>query len=130
MTDPISDYLTRIRNAQQAGHRRVDIPASKIKRAMTQILQDKGYIQRYLDIDDNQQGVLRIFLKYDHYGLPVIKQFNRVSKPGLRKYCNATEIPRVHNGLGIAILTTSRGLMTDKEARRLQVGGEILCYVY
>ncbi len=130
MTDPISDYLTRIRNAQQAGHRRVDIPASKIKRAMTQILQDKGYIQRYLDIDDNQQGLIRIFLKYDHYGMPVIKHFSRVSKPGLRKYCVADEIPRVHNGLGIAILTTSRGVMTDKEARKLRVGGEILCHVY
>jgi small subunit ribosomal protein S8 len=130
MTDPISDYLARIRNAQQAGHRRVDIPASKMKRAITQILQDKGYIQRYLDIDDNQQGQLRIFLKYDHYGLPVIKKMVRVSKPGLRKYCNAGEIPRVHNGLGVAILTTSRGVMTDKEARKLKVGGEILCYIY
>lgn len=130
MTDPISDYLTRIRNAQQAGHRRVDIPASKIKRAMTQILQDKGYIQRYLDIDDNQQGLLRIFLKYDHYGLPVIKHLTRVSRPGLRKYCNSYEIPRVHNGLGVALLSTSRGVMTDKEARKLRVGGEILCYVY
>ena len=130
MTDPISDYLTRIRNAQQAGHRRVDIPASKIKRAITQILQDKGYIQRYLDIDDNLQGQLRIFLKYDHYGLPVIKNFTRVSKPGLRKYCGSDNIPRVHNSLGVAILTTSRGVMTDKEARKLRVGGEILCYVY
>ncbi|MDG5768309.1 30S ribosomal protein S8 [Balneolales bacterium ANBcel1] len=130
MTDPISDYLTRIRNAQQAGHRRVDIPASKMKRAITQILLDKGFIQRYLDIDDNLQGLIRIFLKYDHYGLPVIKHFRRVSKPGLRKYCSADAIPRVHNGLGIAILTTSRGIMTDKEARKLGVGGEILCYVY
>ncbi len=130
MTDPISDYLTRIRNAQQAGHRRVDIPASKIKRAMTQILMDKGYIQRYLDIDDDLQGLIRIFLKYDHYGLPVIKDLSRISKPGLRKYCAADEIPRVRNGLGNAILTTSRGVMTDKEARKLRVGGEILCYVY
>lgn len=130
MTDPISDYLTRIRNAQQAGHRRVDIPASKIKRAITRILQDKGYIQRFLDIDDNQQGVLRIFLKYDHYGLPVIKKMTRISRPGLRKYCGAEEIPRVHNGLGIAIMTTSRGVMTDKEARKLRLGGEILCHVY
>jgi small subunit ribosomal protein S8 len=130
MTDPISDYLTRIRNAQQAGHRRVDIPASTMKRAITQILLDKGYIQRYLDIDDNLQGLIRIFLKYDHYGLPVIKRISRVSRPGLRKYCGFNEIPRVHNGLGIAILTTSRGVMTDKEARRLRLGGEILCYVY
>ncbi|MEX0681220.1 MAG: 30S ribosomal protein S8 [Balneolales bacterium] len=130
MTDPIADYLARIRNAQQAGHRRVDIPASKIKRTLTQILQDKGYIQRYLDIDDNLQGRLRVFLKYDHYGQPVIKKMIRVSRPGLRKYCSADDIPRVHNGLGVAILTTSRGVMTDKEARKVGVGGEILCYVY
>lgn len=130
MTDPISDYLTQIRNAQQAGHRRVDIPASRMKRALTQILQDKGYIQRYLDIDDNQQGLIRIFLKYDHYGMPVIKFLKRVSRPGLRKYCTADDVPRVHNGLGIAILTTSRGIMSDKEARKLKIGGEVLCYIY
>lgn len=130
MTDPIADFLVRIRNAQQAGHRKVDIPASRIKRAMTKILLDKGYIQRYLDIDDDKQGLLRLFLKYDHYGKPVIKNLTRVSKPGLRKYIPAVEIPRVRNGLGIAILTTSRGVMTDKEARKLGVGGEVLCYIY
>ncbi len=130
MTDPISDFLTRIRNAQQAGHRRVDVPASKMKRALTKILLDKGYIQNFLDIDDGKQGLIRIFLKYDHYGQPVIKKLTRVSRPGLRKYSKSAEVPRVLNGLGIAIVTTSQGVMTDKEARKLNVGGEILCYVY
>jgi len=130
MTDPIADFLTRIRNAQQAGHRRVDIPASKLKRAITKILLDKGYIQYYLDIDDNKQGLIRIFLKYDHYGQPVIKKITRVSKPGLRKYSKSDEVPRVLNGLGIAVVTTSQGVMTDKEARKLNVGGEVLCYIY
>lgn len=108
----------------------MDIPASKMKRAMTQILLDKGYIQNFLDIDDGKQGLIRIFLKYDHYGTPVIKKLDRVSKPGLRKYCSSEEVPRVLNGYGIAILTTSKGVMTDKEARKLKVGGEIICYVY
>jgi len=130
MTDPIADFLTRIRNAQQAGHRRVDILASKLKRAITKILLDKGYIQNYLDIDDNKQGLIRIFLKYDHYGQPVIKKITRVSKPGLRKYSKSDEVPRVLNGLGIAVVTTSQGVMTDKEARKLNVGGEVLCYIY
>jgi small subunit ribosomal protein S8 len=129
-TDPIADYLARIRNAQSAGHRRVDIPASKLKRAMTKILVDKGYISRYIDIDDNKQGVLRLFLKYDAYGLPVIRNIKRISKPGLRKYCNSTEIPRALNGLGIVILSTSKGVMTDKEATKLHVGGEVLCSIY
>jgi small subunit ribosomal protein S8 len=130
MTDPIADYLTRLRNAQRAGHRRVDVPASRIKRALTQILLDKGYIQNYLDIDDNKQGLLRIFLKYDHYGQPVIKKITRISKPGLRKYVSSENLPRVLNGFGIAILTTSQGVMTDKEARKLNVGGEVICHVY
>ena len=130
MTDPISDFLTTIRNAQQAGHRRVDVPASKIKRAVTKILLDKGYIQNFLDIDDGKQGLIRIFLKYDHYGQPVIKKLTRVSRPGLRKYSKSAEVPRVLNGLGIAIVTTSQGVMTDKEARKLNVGGEVLCYIY
>ncbi|MEX0769100.1 MAG: 30S ribosomal protein S8 [Balneolaceae bacterium] len=129
-TDPISDYLTRIRNAQSAGHRRVDIPASKLKRAMTKILIEKGFIQRYIDIDDEKQGVLRLFLKYDAYGHPVIRNIKRISKPGLRLYCSATEIPRSLNGLGIVILSTSRGVMTDKEAQKLNVGGEIICSIY
>ena len=130
MTDPISDFLTRIRYAQQAGHRRVDIPASKVKRAITKILLDKGYIQNFLDIDDGKQGLIRVFLKYDHYGQPVIKKLTRVSRPGLRQYSKSAEVPRVLNGLGIAVVTTSQGVMTDKEARRLNVGGEVLCYIY
>ncbi len=129
-TDPIADYLTRIRNAQRAGHRKVDIPASKIKRALTRILVDKGYVSRFIDIDDQKQGVLRIFLKYDAYGQPVIREIKRLSKPGLRTYAKATEIPRSRNGLGIVILSTSMGLMTDKEAKKLNVGGEILCTIY
>ncbi|GAA5523436.1 30S ribosomal protein S8 [Aliifodinibius salicampi] len=130
MFDPISDYLTQIRNAQQAGHRRVDIPASKLKRAMTKILLDKGYINKYINIDDGKQGMLRLFLKYDAYGQPVIKKLERRSKPGLREYRGSDEIPRALNGLGIVIMSTSRGVMTDKEARKLKVGGEVLCTVY
>ncbi len=129
-TDPVSDYLSRLRNAQRAGHRRVDVPASKLKRAMTKILVDKGYVNRFIDITDNKQGVLRLFLKYDAYGQPVIKKINRVSKPGLRKYSVSENIPSSYNGLGIVIVSTSQGVMTDKEARKLNVGGEILCTVY
>jgi small subunit ribosomal protein S8 len=130
MTDPIADFLTRIRNAQQAGHRSVDIPASKIKRSMARILHDKGYISNFIDISDNKQGILRLFLKYDSYGQPVIRELNRVSRPGLRKYAGHGQLPRVRNGLGVAILTTSQGVMTDKEARKLNIGGEVLCYIY
>ncbi len=130
MTDPIADYLTRIRNAQQAGHRRVDIPASKLKRAMTKILADKGYISKYIDIEDGKQGIIRMFLKYDSYGHPVIRKMKRLSKPGLRVYKGGDEVPRAQNGLGIVILSTSKGVMTDKEARKLNVGGEILCTIY
>ncbi|MFO7798280.1 30S ribosomal protein S8 [Rhodohalobacter sp.] len=129
-SDTISDFLTRIRNAQRAGHRRVDIPASKIKRAMTKILVDKGYVNRFIDIEDGKQGIIRIFLKYDAYGKPVIREMKRVSKPGLRKYSSSEKIPRSYNGLGVVIVSTSRGVMTDKEARKLNVGGEILCTVY
>ncbi len=129
-SDTISDFLTRIRNAQQAGHRRVDIPASKVKRAMAKILVDKGYISKFIDIDDNKQGVLRLFLKYDAYGQPVIKELKRISKPGLRKYRGSEDLPRMYGGLGIIIISTSKGLMTDKEAKKLNVGGEILCSVY
>jgi small subunit ribosomal protein S8 len=130
MFDPIADYLTHIRNAQQAGHRRVDIPASKLKRAMTKILLDKGYIHKYINIDDGKQGMLRLFLKYDAYGDPVIKNIKRESKPGLRIYCSADEIPSSLNGLGIVMLSTSRGVMTDKEARKMHVGGEVLCKIH
>jgi len=130
MTDPIADFLTRIRNAQQAGHRSVDIPASKIKRSMARILHDKGYISNFIDIADNKQGILRLFLKYDSYGHPVIREIKRVSKPGLRKYAGHGNLPRVRNGLGVAIITTSQGVMTDKEARKLNIGGEVLCHIY
>ncbi|MAB06967.1 MAG: 30S ribosomal protein S8 [Rhodobacteraceae bacterium] len=130
MNDPIADFLTRIRNAQTAGHRKVDVPASKLKRAMAKILVDKGYIAKYIDIQDGKQGIIRMFLKYDSYGLPVIRDLDRYSKPGLRKYSGAQDVPRSQNGLGIVILSTSKGVMTDKEARKLNVGGEVLCTVY
>ncbi len=129
-SDTVSDYLTRIRNAQRAGHRRVDIPASKLKRAISKILVDKGYITRFIDIEDGKQGVLRLFLKYDAYGQPVIKELHKVSKPGLRKYSSSEDLPKFYGGLGVVIVSTSRGVMTDKEARKLNVGGEVLCTVY
>jgi small subunit ribosomal protein S8 len=130
MNDPIADFLTRIRNAQTAGHRKVDVPASKLKRAMAKILVDKGYISKYIDIQDGKQGVIRMYLKYDSYGLPVIRNIKRVSRPGLREHAGANNVPRSQNGLGIVILSTSKGVMTDKEARKLNVGGEVLCSVY
>lgn len=129
-TDPVADYLTRIRNAQMAAHRYTDVPASKLKRAITQILLEKGYIRHYLNVDDGKQGLLRIYLKYDRQGRPVIQELTRVSTPGLRQYVNARELPRVRNGLGTAIVSTSRGVMTDKEARKINVGGEVLAYVF
>ena len=130
IVDTVGDYLTRIRNAQSAGHRHVDVPASKLKRAMTQILVEKGYVKNYLNIDDGKQGLLRIYLKYDREGAPVIQMLERVSKPGLRRYVGAADLPRVKNGLGVAIVSTSRGVMTDKEARKINVGGEVLAYVF
>jgi len=132
ITDPIADYLTRIRNAQKAKHRVVDIPASNIKKEITKILKDKGYILNYKFEDDvNYQGSIKIALKYHpETKIPAIKSLKRVSTPGLRNYCDSDNIPRVLNGLGIAVLSTSRGVMTDKEARELNVGGEVLCYVY
>ncbi|MEX0945722.1 MAG: 30S ribosomal protein S8 [Balneolaceae bacterium] len=129
-SDTVSDYLTRIRNAQQAGHRRVDIPASKLKRAMTKILVDKGYINKFIDIEDGKQGILRLFLKYDTYGQPVIKEIKRLSKPGLRKYSSKDNLPRSYGGLGVVIVSTSIGVMTDKEAKKLNIGGELLCSIY
>jgi len=130
ITDPVADYLARIRNAQMAGHRFTDVPASKLKRAITQILLEKGYVRNYINIDDGKQGLLRIYLKYDREGVPVIQSLKRASKPGLRHYVGAADLPRVRNGLGIAILSTSRGVMTDKEARKINVGGEVLAYVF
>ncbi|MEN8790292.1 MAG: 30S ribosomal protein S8 [Flavobacteriaceae bacterium] len=131
LTDPIADYLTRIRNASRAGHRVVEIPASNLKREMTKILFDQGYILSYKFEDDKVQGIIKIALKYDRSTKePVIKKMKRISKPGLRKYASSTEMPRVLNGLGIAIVSTSHGVMTSKQADREKVGGEVLCYVY
>lgn len=132
MTDPISDYLTRLRNAIKAGHRVVDVPASNLKKEMTKILKEKGYILNYkFEEDVNYQGNIKIALKFHpETGISAIKTLTRVSKPGLRKYVDSDNIPRVLNGLGIAILSTSKGVITDKEARDLNVGGEVLCYVY
>ncbi len=131
VTDPIADYLTRIRNAVMANHRIVEIPASNVKREMTKILFDKGYILNYKLEEDNKQGIIKIALKYHPESKKnAIKHLERVSRPGLRKYVNVDELPRVLNGLGIAILSTSKGVISDKEARAQKVGGEVLCYVY
>lgn len=130
-TDPIADFLTRIRNASAAGLKTVDIPGSNIKRAMTQILFDQGYILNYKFEEDNKQGIIKIALKYNmSTRIPAITKLQRISKPGLRKYAGSEELPRVLNGLGIAMISTSKGVITDKEARKLNVGGEVLCYVY
>ena len=131
VTDPIADFLTRIRNAQMAGHRVVDIPASNLKKRMTEILYNQGYILKYKFEDDNKQGVIKIALKYDpQTKTPAIQSMERVSRPGLRQYASPSEFRRVKNGLGVAILSTSKGVMTDKEAKAQNVGGEVLCYVY
>ena len=130
-TDPIADYLTRIRNANSAGHRVVEIPASNLKKEITKILFDQGYILSYKFEDNAAQGTIKIALKYDKSTKdPVIKKIQRVSRPGLRKYTGVDELPRVLNGLGIAIVSTSHGVMTSKQARQENVGGEVLCYVY
>ena len=131
-TDPIADYLTRIRNAVKANHRVVEVPASNMKKEMTKILFDKGFISNYkFEDSENKQGNIKIALKYNAVTkMPAISTIRRISKPGLRKYVKADRTPRVINGLGIAIVSTSRGLMTDKEARQLNVGGEVICYVY
>jgi len=131
MTDPIADFLTRIRNAITAGHKVVEIPASNLKKDITKILYDKGYILSYKYLDDGVQGTIKIALKYHPQSkVSAIKSLERVSRPGLRKYASVDELPRVLNGLGVAILSTSQGVMTDKEARKMKVGGEVLCYVY
>jgi len=131
MTDPIADYLTRLRNALKANHRVVEIPASNLKKEITKVLFEKGYITNYKFEDEGPQGTIKIALKYlPGSNEPAIRNLRRVSRPGLRKYSGAGELPRVINGLGIAIVSTSRGVMTDKEARRQHVGGEVLCYVY
>lgn len=131
MTDPIADYLTRLRNAIKAQHRVVEIPSSRLKKEITKILFEQGYILNYKFIDDNKQGVIKIALKYDpQSNVSAIKSLKRVSTPGLRSYVGYREMPRVLNGLGIAVVSTSKGVMTDKEARVQKVGGEVLCYIY
>ncbi len=129
ITDPIADYLTRIRNAAKAQHRKVDIPASRVKKEITQILCDSKFLTRYTIVEDNKQNILRITLKY-YNNKNVITGLRRISKPGIRQYRPADELPRVNNGLGIAIVSTSKGIMTDKQAKKENVGGEVLCYVW
>ncbi|MCZ6760045.1 MAG: 30S ribosomal protein S8 [Gemmatimonadetes bacterium] len=129
MTDPVADMLTRIRNACRAGHRRVDIPVSKFKTEIAKLLMDNHYIQDYKVLDDGRHGLLRVYLKY--YGdAPVIRELKRISTPGLRRYVKFREIPRVKNGLGMVILSTPQGVMSDKDARRARVGGEVLAVVW
>ncbi len=131
VTDPIADFLTRLRNAQMARHRIVEIPASNLKKRITEILYDKGYILKYKFEDDNKQGLIKIALKYNaETKEPVIRSLERVSRPGLRQYAKPAEIRRVKSGLGIAIVSTSKGVMTDKEARAQNVGGEVLCQIW
>ena len=130
-TDPIADYLTRVRNAVKANHRVVEIPASNLKKEITKILFDQGFILSYKFDDSSVQGTIKIALKYNKETKEsVIKQIQRISKPGLRKYASSTEMPRILNGLGISIVSTSHGVMTGKQAQRENVGGELLCYVY
>lgn len=131
MTDPIADYLTRLRNAIQANHRVVEVPASNLKKEITKVLFEKGYILNYKFVEEGPQGTIKIALKYDPVNkVNAIKKLIRVSTPGLRKYTGYKEMPRVLNGLGIAILSTSKGVMTDKEAVAEKIGGEVLCYIY
>jgi len=131
VTDPIADFLTRIRNAQMAGHRIVEIPASNLKKRMTEILYNQGYILKYKFEDDNKQGLIKIALKYDaQTKQPAIHSLERISRPGLRHYSKPGEFRRVKNGLGVAIVSTSKGVLTDKEAKTQNVGGEVLCYIY
>ena len=131
MTDPIADYLTRLRNAIQANHRVVTVPASNLKKDITKILFEKGYILNFKFVEDGKQGIIKIALKYDATGkVNAIKSLKRVSTPGLRQYTGYKDMPRVINGLGIAILSTNQGIITDKEARKLQVGGEVLAFVW
>ena len=131
MTDPIADYLTRIRNAVQAGHKVVEIPASRVKTELTRILHEKGYILSYKIEEGKPFNTIKIALRYHpDTKQPAIKKLERVSRPGLRRYTKADDLPRVLNGLGIAVISTSKGIITDKEAKTLRVGGEVMCYVY
>lgn len=130
MTDPIADMLTRVRNACRAGHRKVDIPSSRMKREIARILKESGFVHNYAYIDDNRQGYLRLYLKYSPDEECAIQGVKRESRPGLRKYVGKDEIPRILNGLGVAILSTSKGILTDRTARRESVGGEVVCSVW
>ena len=131
VTDPIADFLTIIRNAQMAGHRMVEIPASNLKKRMTEILYNQGYILKYKFEEDTKQGLIKIALKYDeNTKQPAIRTLERISRPGLRQYAKPAEIKRVINGLGIAILSTSKGVLTYKQAKAANVGGEVLCYIH
>lgn len=131
VTDPIADFLTRIRNAINANHRIVEVPASNLKKEMTKVLHDKGFIRNYKFVEDDKQGIIKIALKYNtQTKQSAITKLERISKPGLRKFADAESLPRVLNGLGIAILSTSSGVISDKEARSQHIGGEVLCYVY
>ncbi|MBP3624437.1 MAG: 30S ribosomal protein S8 [Peptococcaceae bacterium] len=130
MTDPIADFLTRIRNANMVMHEKVEIPASKTKIALAEILKNEGFIKDYEQIEDGKQGVIRVYLKYGPNREKVISGLKCISKPGLKVYCKKDEIPKVLGGLGIAIISTSKGIMTDKEARKLGLGGEVICYVW
>ena len=130
MTDPIADFLTRIRNANMVMHEKIEVPASKTKVALAEILKNEGYIKDYEQIEDGKQGVIRVYLKYGENKAKVITGLKRISKPGLKVYCKKDEIPRVLGGLGIAIISTSKGIVTDKEARKLGLGGEVICYIW
>ena len=130
MTDPVADMLTRIRNANTAGHQTVEVPASKMKRSIASILKEEGYIDDFEFIDDGKQGVIKIAMKYASGKTRVISELRRISKPGLKVYVKADDVPRVLGGLGIAIISTSKGVISDKDARRIGVGGEVICYVW
>lgn len=130
VSDPIADYLTVIRNGSRAGIKYVDVPASKIKRQITSVLYKQGFVKRFIFIEDNKQGLLRIWLKYDSEGKPILNTIKKESTPGRRKYVDVASLPRVRNNLGIAIITTPKGIMTSQEAARTNVGGEVLCYVW
>ena len=130
MTDPVADFLTRIRNANMVMHETVEVPASKTKLAISEILKNEGYIKEYEQVEDGKQGVIRVYLKYGANKTKVITGLRRISKPGLKVDCKKDEVPKVLGGLGIAIISTSKGIVTDKEARKLGLGGEVICYVW
>ncbi|MDD5645143.1 MAG: 30S ribosomal protein S8 [bacterium] len=129
-SDPIADMLTRVRNANKARKESVDIPASKLKLELARVMKEQGFVKTFKALDDKKQGIIRIFLKYTSEGKPVIVGLKRVSKPGLRKYSSIAKIPRVYQGIGVAVLSTSKGIMTDEEARKANIGGEVLCYIW